>query len=99
MGVYFPCEVGIVVVMEMNPTKENTEMNQAEAIYQINVRLADEGSGYTFAQLGWAWDEALNHSDIDFDYTGADTVAVKIPSGTEVSFPTSILQAALGMGG
>ena len=83
----------------MNTTtrpEEVTEMDQTEAIYQINVRLADEGSGYTFAQLGWAWDEALADSWTDKSDNPIERVGIKIPSGTEVSFRASTLRTALG---
>ena len=70
---------------------------QTEAIYQINLRLAEDGGGYTFNAPGWNWQEVLADSWSDISDNPTEWVGFKIPSGCEVSFRASLLRTALGL--
>jgi uncharacterized membrane protein YjdF len=80
----------------MEATTANTTP-QAEAIYQINLILNEEGGGYTFNSPGWDWDEVLADSWSDTSDNPIERVGFKIPSGCEVSFRASTLRTALGL--
>ena len=70
---------------------------QTEAIYQINLRLAEDGGGYTFNAPGWNWHEVLADSWTTLGDNPIEKVGFKIPSGCEVSFRASLLRTALGL--
>ena len=74
-----------------------TRTDQDEAIYQINLRLAEDGGGYTFNAPGWNWQEVLADSWSDISDNPTEWVGFKIPSGCEVSFRASLLRTALGL--
>ena len=74
-----------------------TRTAQAEAIEQINSRLAEEGGGYTFHAPGWNWQEVLADSWSDISDNPTEWVGFKVPSGCEVRFRASTLRTAFGL--